>query len=170
MAIIDDIYEEQYAILHSEGKFPGKHPKTHTSKIRMMIDNTQSTRLLDYGCGKGKCYDGDNPVHKEWGVDKPKLYDPYYAPYALKPEGTFHGVICTDVLEHVPEKDVDDVLGDIFQYAERFVFLSISTTPARKKLPNGENAHCTVKPESWWTEIISKHRPDNIKLHVEYVK
>lgn len=170
MAVIDDVLAEQYAQLHAAGRFQGKQARLHTSKIKQMIDDTNSSYVLDYGCGKGHCYEGDDAIHKEWGVGKPRLYDPYYAPYSKRPEIRFHGVICTDVMEHVPEKDVDDVLKDIFSFAEKFVFLSISTKLAKKSLPDGRNAHLTVKPEEWWMEVISKHRPSHIKLHVEFVE
>ena len=37
-------------------------------------------------------------------------YDPGYAPFAEPCEGTFDGVITTDVLEHIPEEDIGWVL------------------------------------------------------------
>ena len=37
------------------------------------------------------------------------------------------------------------------------VYLNISIRLAVKKLPNGENAHCTVKQPDWWMNLISKH-------------
>ena len=52
---------------------------------------------------------------------------------------------------------MDDVLKDIFSYATKFVFLTISTKPAHKDLPNGENAHCTIKNEGWWREKLNEH-------------
>jgi hypothetical protein len=34
------------------------------------------------------------------------------------------------------------------------VFASIASFPAIKSLPNGENAHCTVRPPEWWAGLL----------------
>jgi hypothetical protein len=169
MPILDEDMADQYGILHTQGKFPGRYPKKYSKKIHVLIEDTGSKYLLDYGCGKGHSYTRKQ-VHMQWGVPRPTLYDPYYLPFSRRPKGKFDGVICTDVMEHIPEKDVDDVLADIFGYANKFVFLSIDTKPAKKELPNGKNAHCTVKPEQWWLDIISKHRPSGVEMHIEFAE
>jgi hypothetical protein len=46
------------------------------------------------------------------------------------------------------------VLTDIFSYAGKFVYLQIATSPAQQILPNGENAHCTLKTHDEWVERI----------------
>ena len=67
-----------------------------------------------------------------------------------KPAGRFDIVICTDVLEHIPEHEIPIVLKEIDGYAWEIVFLSICTREARKTLPDGRNAHLTIKPPDWW--------------------
>jgi hypothetical protein len=46
--------------------------------------------------------------------------------------------------------------------------------PARKLLPSGGNAHCTVKPVKWWEEEIgraARTKPDlPYELRLAYVK
>lgn len=160
MTVYLDEYErylDQYKQMHEsdENVFVGKSTFKHNKEIREIITKTNSTLLLDYGCGKGRQYTV-HKLHENWGVAQPVLYDPAYEPFSKAPEGiNFHGVICTDVLEHIPEEALDEVLGDIFSYANRFVFLNVSTRPAGRLLPNGENAHCTVKPHKWWKELIA---------------
>ena len=44
--------------------------------------------------------------------------------------------------------------------ADKFVYFSIATGLAKAILPNGENAHCTLKPHSEWVEIIDEMRGD----------
>jgi hypothetical protein len=39
--------------------------------------------------------------------------------------------------------------------ARKFVFANIASYPAAKILPNGENAHCTIRPVEWWSQIIA---------------
>ena len=78
------------------------------------------------------------------------------------PGNEFDGVISTDVLEHIPEREIDDVMKEIFEMAQKFVYLNIAMYPAITLLPNGENAHCTLKPKEWWNEKIFKHNQKQV--------
>lgn len=153
MPITNELYKQQYQQMHSNGFFPGQQAAKYVDKITNLLERTGAKSLLDYGCGKGLCYT-QKGIHRHWGGIMPTLYDPYYLPHSKRPQGTFGGVICTDVLEHVPEEDVLDVLSDIFSFAREFAFLTISTKKARKTLPNGENAHVTVKADNWWKYML----------------
>jgi hypothetical protein len=44
--------------------------------------------------------------------------------------------------------------GRDFGFARRFVFANVACYPVNKRLPNGENAHCTIKPVAWWREVV----------------
>jgi len=59
-------------------------------------------------------------------------------------------------MEHVPEEEVEEVLADIASYAPNAVF-AIALRPAAATLPNGDNAHCTVKPIQWWHGQLLLH-------------
>jgi hypothetical protein len=133
-------------------RFPGFSLKSYVDYITTLVNKHEPDNLLDYGCGKGYQYLVKR-CHEPWGI-LPHCYDPAVTFLDTKPEGTFGGVICTDVLEHVPEDDVDFVLSELFKYAEKFVFLSIATFPARKTMPNGINCHVTVKDKRWWLDKI----------------
>ena len=120
--------------------------------------------MLDYGCGKAFAYQQRNvmipnvpgvyeSVEAYLGT-KATLYDPAYPPYMELPKGTFDFVISTDVLEHCPEADIPWILREMFSYANHFVFANVASYPAKKTLPNGENAHCTIQPPAWWKERI----------------
>src|SRR5690606_11800435 len=102
----------------------------------------------------------DGSVHDSvldyWDIAAVHCYDPCYAPYSKLPEGRFDGVVCTDVLEHCPEQDLPWIIGEIFGYADRFVYANVACYPARKHLPNGENAHCTIKPAAWWRTLLQE--------------
>jgi hypothetical protein len=49
----------------------------------------------------------------------------------------------------------------MFSYARRFVFACIACYAAKSTLPNGENAHTTVRSSAWWhdlfTAVAAKH-------------
>jgi SAM-dependent methyltransferase len=154
---------EQYRLLHEAGHFPGFSIRKHVTSIDGLIRKTGSKTILDYGCGKGRQYAELN-LHKYWNVE-PTLYDP--ATFPEKPEGRFDGVVCTDVLEHIPEEDLREVLREIFNYSRKFVFLSICTREARKTLPDGRNAHLTIKPEEWWLSLMEGLEP-SVLYEVEF--
>ncbi len=148
----------------AEDMFAGTSLRPHVEAIGHLIRGTGARTLLDYGCGKARLYGapakafGGAPgatLQQHWGLDEITLYDPAYPSHDALPTGTFDGVICTDVLEHVPEDDVTWVLGEIFGYARKFVYLNVACYPAKKILPNGENAHCTIQPQEWWLERIA---------------
>jgi hypothetical protein len=70
-------------------------------------------------------------------------------------------------MEHIPEEQIPEVFEYIFSHADKFVFLGISTKLAKALLPNGENAHCTVKPIEWWTSMVEKHAPKRVYTHIK---
>jgi len=172
-----------YRVMHQEGErflgvppektFPGSSLPAQAERIKRLIVQSGALTVLDYGSGKGKQYEPHairdttgatwTDVIDYWGVDEVVCYDPCYAPFSELPTGSFDGVICTDVLEHCPEEDVPWIVDELFSYATRFVFANVACFPARKRLPTGENAHCTIRPPDWWEALLkdaASRRPD----------
>ena len=161
--------------MHAEGEtrlgippektFPGKSLDRHIVRIKRLVDATGAKSLLDYGAGKGFQYrpkkvvvDGKHvadSIAEYWDVDEVRCYDPGYPPHQALPGETFDGVVCTDVLEHVPEEDVPWVLDELFAHAKTFVYVNVACFPAQKSLPNGENAHVTLRSPQWWSKAVS---------------
>jgi hypothetical protein len=161
-----------YARMHSEGDqtidipaeemFDGRSLSTHISTIRSLLKRFGARTLLDYGAGKAKHYDKTEfalsdgrkvtGLRSLWNLDEVRLYDPGYEPNAGYPTGTFDAVICTDVLEHIPEQDLDWVISDLFGFARSLVYAGVATYAAGKLLPDGSNAHVTLKPAEWWLD------------------
>ena len=155
---------EAFLGISPEKTFPGKSLLPQVGRIKRLIDLTKARTILDYGSGKGLQYEprsvkdeagGEWPgIVDYWDIDEVVCYDPCYAPYGKLPTGEFDGVISTDVLEHCPEEDIPWIVEEIFGYAARFVFANVACYPARKRLPTGENAHCTIKPLAWWHALF----------------
>jgi len=61
-------------------------------------------------------------------------------------------------------------LKDVFSYADKFIFISICTRPAKKKknLSDGRNCHLTVKPEDWWQKKCESLVPSNVFLQTRF--
>ncbi len=166
---------ELYRRMHREGEksmgltpektFPGASLLPHVIRIKELIDSSGALTLLDYGCGKGKLYEPHglqipgvgvfDSVLEYWDIDEVRCYDPCYDRYSALPEGKFDGVISTDVLEHCLEDDIPWIVAEMFSFARLFLFANIACYPAMATLPNGENAHTTVRPVEWWQEIFS---------------
>ncbi len=168
---------EMYATLHERGAnkaatedhrppeqtFAGKMLASHAPIIKQMIDRTSSQTLLDYGSGKGQSYERKDlqigattapSLREYWGLESLRCYDPGYEPFSQLPQEQFDAVISTDVLEHITEPDLPWILDEMFGFARRFVYANIACYPAKKILPNGQNAHCTVRTPDWWAGMI----------------
>lgn len=152
---------EQYRRLAELGSnFRGlsllQHQDTIAALIRSFPEGTIRT-LLDYGSGAGDAYRDPHNVHHAWpGIkwNRITLYDPAFrGRNKLPPAGTqFDGVICSDVLEHVPEDELDELIKRLFGYARHFVFASVCCRPAKKSFEDGTNMHITLRPFEWWDE------------------
>lgn len=129
--------------------FRGLSVVQHADQIHQLILDTGSKTLLDWGCGGGDQYREPHMLHKRWGVEV-KRYDPNFAKFCIKPNKVYDGVICTDVLEHLKENRVDELIGNLFRHARRFVFASVCCRPATKTFGNGRNVHVTIRPFGWW--------------------
>ena len=181
----------QYQILHTKGLkdrpgnafFNGISLAVHIEKLTklMLLEGVKS--LLDYGCGKALLYDNmkykempidDNgqvlpkPLSKLWQLDYFSLYDPAYEKYSKLPKGKYDAVICTDVIEHIDEKDVDWILNEIFSYARKFVFLTIACYKALKEFEDGRNLHVNIKQPSYWKEKLLKLHDRHPQLNIHY--
>lgn len=150
--------------LSPEKTFAGFSLARQIDAVKAMVERYGAESLLDYGCGKGQLHlagriafpDGRTieGLARYWGVARVALYDPGYPRFSALPEGSFDGVICTDVLEHCPEDDLPWIVEELFGFARRFVFANVACFPAKKRLPNGENAHITVRDGAWWRSLI----------------
>jgi hypothetical protein len=178
---------QQYELMHLQGEkflgippertFPGESLPKQASPIKRLIRLTGAKTILDYGAGKGQQYlplriaDEEErieypDIRSFWGVQEIRCYDPGYQPFNALPSGKFDGVVCTDVLEHCPEEDIPWILDELFAFADKFVYANVACFPARKRLPSGGNAHCTIKPVRWWEEQLE--RPARARAQVRY--
>jgi hypothetical protein len=107
--------------------------------------------ILDYGCG-GSDYNKqgfhDNLSAKEYfHLEQISLYEPARNIDQRQPVDS---VVCFDVLEHIFIADIPNLIRELFSLAKKTLIINVACYPARALLPNGENAHITVRPHMWW--------------------
>lgn len=153
-------YLDQCKIFHKENKtFSGNGCIKHVEAIISLAEAVGAKTALDYGCGKGNQYsrlvdwNGERwPLEDHLGflVDK---FDPAVKKFASTPLDHPRDLVwCTDVMEHIPEEDIDFIVSELSRLSAKALFVTVGTYPAKKTLPNGENAHVTIKPLEWWEE------------------
>ena len=158
---------DSYKIIHQEeGKFKGISLVPLVPTLMSLVKENDCKTLLDYGCGKAIPYDKDrckevdlrHPIQKLCNLKSFDLYDPAYEKYATLPNKKYDIVVCTDVLEHIAEQDIDYVLTEILSHSKKIVFLNISCQPALKHFKEGKfkgkNVHISVFDPSWWGHKI----------------
>ena len=119
--------------------------------IKDLVDCYGAKTILDYGCGKGLQYKERLPYGESAGIALPpeewKTFDEYlgitiyrYDPCVegfetLPPAGTkFDGVICTQVLNSIPDDDLLWVAKELESYADKFCFIGLNfQRPAKGK-------------------------------------
>ena len=125
--------------------------------------------VLDYGGGgsdwgkEGFDQESNKSAIDFFFLDKVATYEPARN---IDQRQKLDCVICMDVLEHVFVVDVPTVLRDICSYADNSVVLNIGCYEASATLPNGENAHITIRDPLWWKGMLDSISIEFPKLNI----
>ncbi len=140
-----------YLEIHSTRHYGSSSAELHLEAIAEIVRSLKPRSILDYGCGRS-----DLAAHF-WldGERRIERYDPAIPRWKDMPRGMFDLVFCCDVLEHIPMSGVERVLAEVRDKGVIAVF-TISTKPARAKLPDGRNAHVTLLTRSEWMRWVSE--------------
>lgn len=163
----------QYRLMHDQRPHRysrGSTVRKYIGEIAKLVAEIPTESILDYGSGAGTQYTVDR-IHEGWGGPMPALFDPAIPGIDDLPEDVFDGVICTGVLEHIPEPELDLAIGNLAKYARRWALIVVGTGPSpRKRLPDGRNVHVTIRPATWWQERIEAAFGDrDIRLWLGYI-
>jgi 2-polyprenyl-3-methyl-5-hydroxy-6-metoxy-1,4-benzoquinol methylase len=143
--LISESYRRYNRQLHESTAAYGTSSGKWVETVRALCARANAASVLDYGCGKGLLKASLGDIVRE--------YDPAIPGKSDAPEPA-DVVACTDVLEHIEPECLDDVLDDLCRVTRRVGLLVVSTSPARKTLPDGRNAHLVVQPSRWWLPRI----------------
>ena len=177
---------KKYKVFHENGiknqpgfsTFLGYSLTKWILKIQEIIKTNNCNSLLDFGCGKAFLYKNKFKIgDKEftdlsdfWNLKNIYLYDPGLEEYSDYPKGKYDGIICTDVVEHIPEDDVLNFIDELFKLSNKFIFVVIATMPASKYFDDGKNIHLTLKGQEEWKKIFLefKKRYPNINQYIYF--
>lgn len=150
---LDDLaspkYRAQLEQMHSK-KGWGGDGKKHAAQTLAFARGLDANSVLDYGCGRGALAQALAESHL-----KIEGFDVGIPAKSVMPKPA-DLVVCTDVLEHVEEKKLGNVLDHIVRLMGKGAYLVIATRPANAKLPDGSNAHKIVKDGQWWIDRVSQ--------------
>ena len=115
---------------------------------------------LDVGCGRGEVIQ----EARKRGIDaKGCEIVPYLCDGETIVEGGLDGlpfedrafdyVSCYDVVEHLPEEDVDKAISELLRVTNKVLFVTTNDGPS---VVDGMVLHLTRKPFLWWTEKLSR--------------
>jgi len=141
--LISETYRELNKQLHVSRPDYGVSSSKWTDTVLDMAQSYGARSILDYGCGKGRLKEG---IGHTITVNE---YDPAIPGKDINPMPA-DIVVCTDVMEHIEPDLLDNVLDHIQRLANKAVFLTVATRPAKKTLPDGRNAHLIQKSLEWW--------------------
>jgi SAM-dependent methyltransferase len=122
----------------------------------------EATSVLDFGCGNGHAVKQMREQGREWyGLEYSQAaYDKFlHEPHFYVGEASqfddhqFDMTYSTEVLEHIPEPQVNETIADLCRVTARYMFLTISLRPSS----DNNRYHCTLRPRAWWEERFCRH-------------
>lgn len=142
----------QYKLLYELKPTYGASSKKLFDKILTIVNEYKPKSMLDYGCGKSPLavmlFDATHiPCYK---------YDPVFEEYCIIPINKVDLVICTDVLQHIPESELDENLKEISNLGN-LCYYKIKCTDHPTRFPNGEPTNCTIYNKYWWKGELLKY-------------
>jgi hypothetical protein len=144
----------EYVRLHATGPYGGSGHKS----LPYLLPHVAALKpgsVVDYGCGQSNLA---LLLGERAGVTDITLYDPGIPARAERPSGVKDLLINVDVLEHVPDDELDAVMADMASMAREAIIV-IDTKPARLTLSDGRNAHVSLHNGEAWLKRLRPHFP-----------
>lgn len=111
--------------------------------------------LVDFGCGQS---DLAFRLAQLSSIGRVGRYDPAIPALSDRPTEGFDLLVNVDVLEHIPDEELDAAIATMASMAKDAVIV-IDTAPARLILSDGRNAHVSLHDAAWWLARLRKSFP-----------
>lgn len=138
---MNDHLIEQYKLLYEQKPSYGASSQKIFNIVLQVINQYKPNTILDYGCGRSRLLD---MISEQIDVNIFK-YDPVFEMYSQLPKQKVDFVICTDVLQHVPELELFDNLFEISQLGDKcFLKLNVLTTQLASQMGSLQIVPCMI--------------------------
>jgi mitochondrial fission protein ELM1 len=131
--------------------FESEPPGAEAGDVRAVAVGLKARTILAYGLGKEG---GGDPEAKalasSYGVEGVTRHDLAVCEPGDGPPEPCDGVVCTEVLEYVPDEDVPWLIEELFAHARGFVYATLTDGPHAKVLPDGLRPRRRPGGRSWW--------------------
>lgn len=141
--------------IRQENAYNDFEAKKFKDDLKFLYEKLDIKSVLDYGCGGS---DWNKPDFSEgktakeyFELEKVNHFEPARN---LDEREMSDCVQSFDVLEHIYINDVPNLLREIFSYSKKLVVINVACYEAAALLPNGENAHITVRHPNWWKGML----------------
>lgn len=150
-SLISAEYRAEQQLLHLNPNY-GVASRHFAPMVGSFIKEQNITSVTDYGAGKQRLKE----ALEEMGCGDFSYapYDPAYPEYGDAIQSDL--VCCIDVLEHIEEEYLTNVLADLKRCTRHYGFFTIHTQPAVKVLSDGRNAHLIQEDTSWWLPRLAE--------------
>ncbi len=140
----------------------------------LLRNKIKFNRAIDIGCGPGNGVQisqarGDKMFGIDFAMPLIKVWNKKSISHVCAcsdllnmpfKDNTFDFVICNDVLEHIPEFDIDKSLQEIRRVGSDKFFLAISISEECYPVVGQIHAHITVKPKEGWKDKFKNNGYD----------
>ena len=139
------------------------------SMLKDKISNEAIKTVLDYG-GGGSDWNAPGFDHKTkqsalnfFQIQEVHTFEPARGLFEKKQADC---VVCMDVLEHIFMEDIPRVVSELFSLSKKLLIVNVACYQANALLPNGENAHITVRSPDWWRGVFDVVSSDYKNIEV----
>jgi hypothetical protein len=140
---------------HVEVAFSDMEVRAFKDVVKPIFEKFNIKSILDYGCGGSDYlksgFSGQLSAKDFFNIDFVHLFEPARN---IDERQKSDAVLCFDVLEHIFISDIPKTIRELFTLSKSVLIVNVACYSARALLPNGENAHITVRPPLWWKGMI----------------
>jgi len=156
-------YRELLAQVHKAGKLEQENGQREprpsewlrsgekTPGLQDLMAAVEARTILTYGFSHGGNGDGAPAARVRQPAGLSITYgDLAFSPLTERLTGQFDGVVCTEVLEYLPEEDIPWVIDELFRRAGKFVYATVATSARPQLCAHETGLQTRHRDHAWW--------------------